>query len=86
MPQTSGSVYESRTSYIVMKTLSHVLVAVALTATVATFAAEDRKAKVLNDRSQVAAAGEWIYNDLPRGFAEARLSGKPLLVVLRCIP
>ena len=28
----------------------------------------------------------WIYNDVDRGFAEAKKSGKPLLVVLRCVP
>ncbi len=27
----------------------------------------------------------WIYNDLARGFAEAKKAGKPLLVVLRCV-
>ena len=30
-------------------------------------------------------AGErWIYDDLDKGFAAAKSSGKPLLVVLRC--
>src|SRR6185436_1652638 len=28
----------------------------------------------------------WIYNDYQRGFAEAKRTGKPLLVVLRCVP
>ncbi len=28
-------------------------------------------------------AGPWKYNDLPSGFAEAKKSGKPLLVVFR---
>jgi hypothetical protein len=28
----------------------------------------------------------WIYNDVQKGFAEAKKSGKPLLVVLRCVP
>ena len=49
-------------------------------------AAEDRKERVLNDRKDVEASGNWIYNDLPKGFAEAARSGKPLLVVIRCIP
>jgi hypothetical protein len=49
-------------------------------------AAQDRLTKVRNDRAQVEAAGFWIYNDLPRGLAEARKTGKPLLVVFRCIP
>jgi hypothetical protein len=31
-------------------------------------------------------AGFWIYNDLDRGFAEAKKADKPLLVVLRCVP
>lgn len=33
-----------------------------------------------------APAGAWIYDDLPAGFAEAARTGKPLLVVLRCVP
>ena len=49
-------------------------------------AAEDRKERVLNDRKEVEASGHWIYNDLPKGFAEAARTGKPLLVVIRCIP
>ena len=49
-------------------------------------AAEDRKERVLNDRKEVEAAGRWIYNDLPKGFAEAARTRKPLLVVIRCIP
>jgi hypothetical protein len=28
--------------------------------------------------------GPWHYNDLAGGLAEARASGKPLLVVFRC--
>jgi hypothetical protein len=31
-------------------------------------------------------APHWIYDDLPRAVAEAKTSGKPLLVVLRCVP
>jgi hypothetical protein len=49
-------------------------------------AAEDRKERVLSDRKEVEASGKWIYNDLPKGFAEAARTGKPLLVVIRCIP
>ena len=30
--------------------------------------------------------GPWIYNDLKTGFAEAQRTGKPLLVVFRCVP
>jgi serine protease Do len=49
-------------------------------------AAEDRRERVLNDPKEVAAAGHWIYNDLPKAFAEAARAGKPLLVVIRCVP
>ncbi|MHC4597549.1 MAG: hypothetical protein ACYS47_00950 [Planctomycetota bacterium] len=31
-------------------------------------------------------AGDWIYDDLAGGFAEARKTGKPLLAYLRCVP
>lgn len=31
-------------------------------------------------------APHWIYDDLPRAIVEAKTSGKPLLVVLRCVP
>lgn len=48
--------------------------------------AQDRCTQVLNDRKDVEAAGDWIYNDLERGRAEARKTGQPMLVVFRCIP
>lgn len=48
--------------------------------------AQDRETKVRNDRIQAEAEGRWIYNDLPQAFAAAKESGKPLLVVFRCIP
>lgn len=50
------------------------------------FAAENRDTKVLTDRADVLSGGRWIYNDLPKGLAEAKHTGKPLLVVLRCVP
>src|SRR6266545_1416368 len=52
----------------------------------ASASAQSREQKVLADRKKVEAEGFWIYNDLPRGFAEAKKTGKPMLVVLRCIP
>jgi hypothetical protein len=36
--------------------------------------------KSLND---LEVKGPWLYNDLNEGFAEAKKSGKPLLVVFR---
>jgi hypothetical protein len=49
-------------------------------------AAQEREAKVRNDRKKVEAEGFWIYNDFAKGVAEAKKSGKPMVVVLRCIP
>jgi hypothetical protein len=31
-------------------------------------------------------AKHWIYNDLKEGNAQAKATGKPLLVVFRCVP
>ncbi len=28
----------------------------------------------------------WIYDDLARGLKEAEKTGKPLLVIIRCVP
>ena len=47
---------------------------------------QDRETKVRNDKKNLEADSYWIYNDLPRGLAEAQRTGKPLLVVFRCIP
>jgi len=48
--------------------------------------AQTREEKVRGDKTKVEAAGFWIYNDLPKGYAQAKESGKPIVVVLRCIP
>lgn len=56
-----------------------------LTASVAG-AQTPREKKVRNDRKKVEKKGFWIYNDLAKGIAKAKKTGKPLLVVIRCIP
>src|SRR3954470_543636 len=48
--------------------------------------AQDRDARVRNDRKTFGASRDWIYNDLGEGVRAAKDSGKPLLVVFRCIP
>jgi hypothetical protein len=45
-----------------------------------------RDQKVRADKQRVEADGFWIYNDLPKAFTEAKATGKPLLIVMRCIP
>ncbi len=46
----------------------------------------DRNTLVLNDRQRVVDDGYWIYNNVDKGFEEAKKTGKPLLIVFRCIP
>ena len=48
--------------------------------------AETRDEKVRKDRAELADDPVWKYNDLEAGIAEAKRKGKPLFVVLRCIP
>lgn len=47
---------------------------------------ENRQQKVLGDRDKIKRDGFWIYNDVQAGVDEAKKTGKPLLVVFRCIP
>ncbi|SFJ38590.1 Trx7/PDZ domain-containing (seleno)protein [Planctomicrobium piriforme] len=62
------------------------LVAWCLLASVCLAQQQSREEKVLADRAHAAAQGFWIYNDIEQGLVQARLTGKPLLVLLRCIP
>ncbi|QDT99724.1 Trx7/PDZ domain-containing (seleno)protein [Gimesia aquarii] len=48
--------------------------------------AQTREEKVRQDREKVESSGYWIYNDLQKGFEQARQTKKPMLIVLRCIP
>ena len=47
---------------------------------------QTRSQKVRGDREKVLSDGYWIYNDFEKGLAESKKTGKPLLIVLRCIP
>jgi serine protease Do len=49
-------------------------------------AVKDREGAVRQDKATRENDARWIYNDVDRGFAEAKRTGKPLLVVLRCVP
>lgn len=57
-----------------------------LTAIVSPAFSQTREEKVRNDKAKVEKAGVWIYNDLPKAFAEAKKTGKPIIAVLRCLP
>lgn len=69
-------------------TSRHLVAAVAAVLALQSFAetVPDRKGAILSDRASLEYDPRWIYDDAERGFAEARRTGKPLLVVLRCIP
>ena len=45
--------------------------------------ARDRDTLVRNDRKAFEEDSHWIYNDLAKGFAAAKESGNPMLVVFR---
>jgi len=45
-----------------------------------------REKKIRDDKVKVEADGYWIYNNLPKAFDEAKTSGKPMVVILRCLP
>jgi serine protease Do len=62
------------------------LIAAACLSITCTLAAQTREQKVRGDKAKVESAGFWIYNDLARAYAEAKQTGQPLVVVLRCIP
>lgn len=47
---------------------------------------KDRDAAVRGDKVAMEQNTRWLYNDIDQGFAEARRTGKPLMVVLRCVP
>lgn len=47
---------------------------------------KDREGAVRADRATWLNDTRWIYDDWQKGFEEAKRTGKPLMVVLRCIP
>ncbi|MCB1227507.1 MAG: PDZ domain-containing protein [Verrucomicrobiales bacterium] len=49
-------------------------------------AVKDREGAVRGDAAAMREDARWIYNDIEKGFAESKKTGKPLLVVLRCVP
>ncbi len=48
--------------------------------------AQTREQKVRADRTKFELDDFWIYNNLPKAFQQAKVSGKPILAVFRCIP
>jgi thioredoxin-related protein len=48
--------------------------------------AKTRDELVQEDRANFESLDAWVYNDVARGFDTASKTGKPLLIVFRCIP
>jgi len=46
----------------------------------------DRDEAIRRDRETYEDLGGWIWGDLAQGFRDAKKSGKPLFVAIRCIP
>ena len=47
---------------------------------------QSREEIVRGDRERVEAEGFWMYNDIPGAIEKAEETGKPIVVVLRCLP
>jgi serine protease Do len=71
--------------------MTHDKIAFAIILALASFllhaeAVKDREGAVRGDRDAMSKNAQWIYGDIERGFDEAKKSGKPLLIALRCVP
>lgn len=49
-------------------------------------AVKDREGAVRQDKAKLESSDRWNYNDVDGAFAEAKKSGKPVMLVLRCVP
>jgi hypothetical protein len=63
-----------------MRTLTFALLSLALAGP------SGDKEKLRDALGDNALVGSWIYDDLEAGYSEAKRAGKPLMVVLRCVP
>ncbi len=70
-----------------MKTLLHILaLCVASAIPSRAEAVKDREGAVRQDKLTMEKDPRWIYNDWQKGLAEGKQTGRPVLVVLRCVP
>ncbi|MES2599161.1 MAG: Trx7/PDZ domain-containing (seleno)protein [Verrucomicrobiota bacterium] len=47
---------------------------------------KDREGAVRADKARMETDKRWAYNDLDSAFKQAQVTGKPVLVVMRCVP
>lgn len=69
-----------------MKSAAILLFCITLHSAVFAEAVKDREGAVRSDRESMLKDPRWNYNDIDKGFAEAAKTGKPLLVLIRCVP
>lgn len=70
-----------------MKTLSTSLVALLLaSACLQAESVKDREGAVRNDRAKLEQDERWNYNNVEKALEEGRAKGKPVMLVLRCVP
>lgn len=62
------------------------LALLALAAAAATLAPQDPSKERLRQNLRDVLVGPWVYDDLDEGYAQAKKTGKPLMVVIRCVP
>ncbi len=71
---------------VMVRRVSTVALLVLLGIAVGSVAGNERDEALRRDREKYEDLGGWIYGDLARGFRDAKKSGKPLFVAVRCIP
>jgi len=66
-----------------------ILVSVNSVATISAYAVDSKKTRdrmVIENRDKLQNNDTWIYNDLAKAKEAVAASGKPMMVVFRCIP
>src|SRR4051812_8465752 len=81
-----GSFTEHRFAMLLSRILATPLLLLALATPLFSEAVKDREGAVRKDKATLENDPRWNYNDPEKAFAEAKKTGKPVLVVLRCVP
>lgn len=71
---------------MLMKTTASIVAMLCFASFAGAESVKDREGAVRNDKATMEKNGRWIYNDIDAAFAKAKETGKPLMVVLRCVP
>lgn len=66
--------------------MRHLSVLLLLLCGTSTSLSQTREEIVRGDKEKVLRDGFWMYNDIPGAFEKASQTGKPIVVVLRCLP